>query len=567
MSAAKKISIEQLRNIFFDHEDEEVSLQHIAEDCGLASARELAEALSDLLHIPLVEIPEECHIERSLIELVPEAIARRYTLIPFKKNDDGSITIVMANPLDLDAVDTVRSQTMLEVHRTVGVEEDLHRLINKSYKEDSYIEEGLQDIISLENIDIELDPDEEQGVEIDQLKDQANDVPVIRFVNLLLMGAIRDRASDIHFEPAEKTISIRFRVDGVLREVTPPPRALYAAIATRIKILSELDIAEHRLPQDGRFKFKIQNRIIDVRVSVLPVAHGEKVVLRILDRDALLVDMADVGFDPPMLKDFKEILQNPNGIILLTGPTGSGKTTTLYSALSFLKSPERNIQTVEDPIEYLIDGVNQTHIRPQIGLDFANCLRAILRQDPDIIMIGEIRDLETAQIATRSSLTGHLVLSTLHTNDAPSSFSRLRDVGVASYLVSATVRLVIAQRLVRVICPRCKEVTHPDPAQIELVSMICPDAASWTYYHGTGCPDCQQTGFLGRTGIFEFLKVTGEVRKLIAEEKNDDELRKAAIAGGMQTLALNGLMKVKQGVTTLEEILHVTQQLQEVNHE
>jgi len=379
------------------HEDEDVSLQHIAEDCGLSSSRELAEAFSALLRMPLTEIPEEHHIERELIALVPEQIARRYTLIPFKKENENALTLVVANPLDLDAEDTVRALTGLEIHKTVGVEEDILRMINKSYREEAFIDESLQDIVSLEE-SIELEEDRSgDRVEIDQLKHLANDAPVIRFVNLLLMKSIEDRASDIHFEPAEKYVAVRFRIDGILREVTPPPRSLYPAIATRIKILSELDIAEHRLPQDGRFKFKVHGRIIDVRVSVLPVAHGEKIVLRILDREALLVDMADVGFEPDMLADFKRILQMPNGIILLTGPTGSGKTTTLYSALSFLKNPELNLQTVEDPIEYLVDGVNQTQIRPVIDLDFADCLRSILRQVPDIIMIGEIRDLETAQ--------------------------------------------------------------------------------------------------------------------------------------------------------------------------
>ncbi|QHI70507.1 GspE/PulE family protein [Tichowtungia aerotolerans] len=561
MNTRKTMTQQQLQELFLEHEDEEVSLHHIAEHCGLASAKELAEAFSELLNIPFMDIPEECHIERSVIELVPEPVAKRYTLIPFEQNNEHSLTVVMANPLDLDAIDTVRSQTKLEVHRVVGVEDDILRLINKSYQAESYIEEGLQDIISLENIDLDLDPGDTMHVELDHLKDQANDVPVIRFVNLLLMGAIRDRASDIHFEPGERSVSVRFRVDGVLREVTPPPRALYAAIATRIKILSELDIAEHRLPQDGRFKFKVHGRVIDVRVSVLPVAHGEKVVLRILDREALLVDMVDVGFDPVMLQQFKTILNHPNGIILLTGPTGSGKTTTLYSALNYLKNPERNIQTVEDPIEYLIDGINQTAIRPQINLDFANCLRSILRQDPDIIMIGEIRDMETAQIATRSSLTGHLVLSTLHTNDAPSSFSRLRDIGVPSYLISATVRLVIAQRLVRKICSRCKEETTANPEQVELISRICPDAPSWKFYHGKGCPDCQHTGFHGRTGIFEFLKVSDEFRRLVAEDANDNVLRDTAIRGGMETLASNGFIKVKSGVTTVDEVLHVTQQI------
>jgi type IV pilus assembly protein PilB len=560
MSVKAKISMDQLRAALVESGKGGSALRNMTEACGLNSSRELAEALSDLLRIPLIEIPEEYHIERSVIRLVPEAIARRYTLIPFEKANEHTLKVLMANPLDLDAVDTVRSQTRMAVHQAVGVEEDILNLIDRSYREEAYIEEGIQDIVSLKDMDVEIDGDDSVDLELGQLKDRANDVPVIRFVNLLLLGAIRDRASDIHFEPSEKYVAVRFRIDGVLREVTPPPRNIYAAIATRIKIISELDISEHRLPQDGRFKFKIRDRIIDVRVSVLPVAHGEKIVLRILDRESLLVDMKDVGFDPPMLNEFQRILKSPNGIILLTGPTGSGKTTTLYSALSFLKNPELNIQTVEDPIEYMIDGINQTHIRPQIGLDFAACLRAILRQDPDIIMIGEIRDLETAQIATRSSLTGHLVLSTLHTNDAPSSFSRLKDIGVPAYLISATVKLVVAQRLLRMICERCKEEYRPPAAELEQASAICPDAKTWTYHRGAGCPDCQQTGFRGRTGVFEFMEVTDTLRELIVEHCSDTVMRKAALDGGMEALSHNGIMKAKNGITTLEEALRITQQ-------
>ncbi len=558
-STKTKISMKQLRDAFHENAGSETSLKKVAEACGLDSSLELARAFSDLLHIPFIEIPEEHRINRSVIELVPEQIARRYTLVPFRQDHSHAVTLLMANPLDLGAVDTVRSITKLEVHKAVGVEEEIRKAIDESYRAAAYIEENLQDIISLEDLDAET---EAPGhIELDQLKDQANDAPVIRFVNLLLMGAIRDRASDIHFEPAEKYICIRYRIDGVLREVTPPPRSLYAAITTRLKILSELDISEHRRPQDGRFKFKVEDRVIDVRVSVLPVAHGEKVVLRILDRSALLVDMKDVGFDPPMLKEFKRVLQQPNGIILLTGPTGSGKTTTLYSAMSFIKSPELNIQTVEDPIEYLLDGINQTQVHQKIDLSFAHCLRSILRQDPDIIMIGEIRDLETAQIAIRSSLTGHLVLSSLHTNDAPSSFSRLRDIGMEPYLVAATVKLVIAQRLVRLICPRCKEPVKPSPEQVELVSVVYPDAKEWTYYAGKGCPDCRHTGFRGRTGVFEFLEASDVLREAVAAQESDIVLRRKALEGGMESLAHNGFRKVKEGLTTIEEVLHVTQQL------
>ena len=558
MSTRPKISIEKLQEILLRGEGSSSVLNAAAKEYGLNSSREMAAALSSLLGIPFVEIPEDCRIERSIILTVPEQIARRYTLIPFQRENEHALTVVMANPLDLDAIDTIRSLTKLEVHKAIGIEENILKLINKSYKADAYIEENLQDIASHEDIRIEMD--ETVRVEIDQLKDQANDAPVIRFVNLLLLGALRDRASDIHFEPAEKTVVVRFRIDGVLREVTPPPRSLYAAVSTRIKILSELDISEHRLPQDGRFKFKARGRVIDVRVSVLPVAYGEKIVLRILDRSALLVDMKDVGFDPEMLKEFQRVLKRPTGIILVTGPTGSGKTSTLYSALNFLKSPEKNIQTVEDPIEYLIDGVNQTQIHPKIDLDFASCLRSILRQDPDIIMIGEIRDLETARIATRSSLTGHLVLSTLHTNDAPSSFSRLRDIGIESYLISATVKLVIAQRLVRVTCPKCKQPVVPSPDQLALALQVCPDAQSWNFQAGVGCSACQHTGFHGRTGIFEFLEVSDRIREMLSERAGDQELRNYALSHGMESLMYNGLMKVKAGITTIDEVLQVAEQ-------
>ena len=373
----------------------------------------------------------------------------------------------------------------------------------------------------------------------------------------MLMQAVRDRASDIHFEPGEHSVSVRIRVDGLLREATPPPKALYRAITTRIKILSNMDITERRLPLDGRFKFKVHDRTIDVRVSSLPEAYGEKLVLRILDRQALLVDMKDVGFDDVMLKRFQRILQAPNGIILLTGPTGSGKTTTLYGALNFLKDPAWNIQTVEDPIEYLIPGINQMQCKATIGLDFANALRSILRQDPDIIMIGEIRDAETAQIAMRSALTGHLVLSSLHTNDATSALWRLRDIGIESYLIAATIKLVIGQRLVRLICPACKREQQPSEEALEYAVRQNPSAASWTFYHGEGCPKCSKTGFRGRSGIFEYLEVTDTTREMITRNAGAVEFRKKAIGAGMEPMAMNGLAKVKAGLTTIEEVMSV----------
>jgi type IV pilus assembly protein PilB len=525
----------------------------------LASPEDIALTFSELLNVPFLELGEEFHLKRDEYDMIPESVARRYCLIPLKKEEGVSITLVMKNPLDMDAVDTVRSLTSLEIHKAVSTEERISAVIDKCYREEAYVEAGLQDIIDVEAAEALQTLDEADIGDVDQLLVHANDAPVVRYVNLLLMEAVRDGASDIHFEPGENNCSVRLRVDGSLRPVTPPPKSLYSAIITRIKILSEMDIAERRLPLDGRFKFKFSGRVIDVRVSSMPLVFGEKVVMRILDKQSLMLDLADIGFEGNNLKRFKEILGMPNGIILLTGPTGSGKTTTLYSALSLLKSPTRNVQTVEDPVEYLIEGVNQMPTKPKIGLNFAECLRHILRQDPDAVMIGEIRDAETAEIAMRASLTGHIVLSTLHTNDATSSFSRMRDIGIPSYLTAATMRLVIAQRLVKTICPNCKAEYQPDEGELEWVKPIYPDAVNWTYYHGTGCNQCRDRGMKGRRAIFEFLEVTPDLRELIHTDTDDITLRKQAIADGMQTLAENGFGRVRSGETTISEAISVCQ--------
>jgi type IV pilus assembly protein PilB len=556
-TAKSEITLKKLSSALSEQDSTSTSLNELRQKLGLASEQDLARTLSSLLHIPYLELDEEYQLDRDLSSLIPAQLARRYGLIPYATEGKHSLTIVMINPLNVDAIDAIRTLTKLEIHKAVAPESAVKKIIENCYREEAYLEQSIQDIVELEE---ETSVEVIDGhMEIDQLRILANDAPVVRFVNLLLMEAVRDRASDIHFEPGERDVTIRIRIDGVLREVTPPPKSLYPAIVTRVKILSEMDIAEHRLPLDGRFKFKVYGRVIDVRVSTIPLAHGEKIVLRLLDRASLIVNMEDVGFDSGMLSDFQETLKLPNGIILLTGPTGSGKTTTLYGALNHIKNSEKNLQTVEDPIEYLIDGINQMQIKPKIGLDFANCLRSILRQDPDIIMIGEIRDMETAQIAIRSSLTGHLVLSSLHTNDAPSAFNRLHDIGIPPYLIAATMRLVIAQRLVRVLCSECKTTHQEDPAHIELISKYCSDAKKWNYYHGVGCKNCNQRGFRGRTAIFEYLKVTQAIRNLITEETNQSGLRDAAIKLGMEPLSQNGFMKVKQGITTVDEVLHVAQ--------
>jgi type IV pilus assembly protein PilB len=546
----------QLDQAIVRHKETGKMLGEVLAELGFVSADNLARALADQLGVPFYELGDDFRLEKSEVKLVPETVARRYCLIPVKKEAGLVITLVMKDPLDVEAIDTIRSLTRMEIRKAISSESRILAMIDKFYRQEAHLERDLQDIA-------ELPPEVVTGVDLEprgddeQLLVLANDAPVVKFVNLLLMQAVRDRASDIHFEPGEKTVTVRIRVDGLLREITPPPKALYQAIATRIKILSNMDIAERRLPLDGRFKFKVNDRIIDVRVSSLPVAHGEKMVLRVLDRKALIVDMKDIGLDEVMLKRFQKILQSPHGIILVTGPTGSGKTTTLYAALNFLKDPAWNIQTVEDPIEYQIGGINQMQIRPKIGLDFAGCLRAILRQDPDMIMIGEIRDLETAHIAMRSSLTGHLVLSTLHTNDAPSALWRLRDIGIEPYLIAATMKLVISQRLVRLICPHCKKAEPLHEEMLAYATGILPEAADWTCYRGVGCPKCLSTGYRGRTTIFEYLEVTDPIKEMVLTGSGSVELRRKAIELGMAPLAVNGLRKVQNGVTTVEEVMSV----------
>lgn len=531
-------------------------VEKILVDLGYATAEDVVRVVAQQQNIPFFELGPEFKMQPEEVALVPEKIARRYGLIPVCKPGESFVTLVMSDPFDLAAVDAVRSLTSMEVRRGVSLEERILKVIEREYRPDAHIERNLKDIVDLE-VGTEAVETEAAALDAEQLKVIANDAPVVKFVNLMLMQAVRDRASDIHLEPGEKTVRIRFRVDGVLNEVTPPPRRLYPAIVTRLKILSEMDISERRLPLDGRLKFKVFGREIDVRVSSLPLVNGEKIVMRILDRGSLVVDMAKIGFDPQMLARFKRVLAEPNGIILLTGPTGSGKTTTLYSALSYLNSPDVNIQTVEDPVEYVLDGINQTHVRAKIGMTFASALRAILRQDPDICLIGEIRDDETARIAMQASLTGHLVLSTLHTNDAPSSFSRMRDIGIEPYLVAATVKLVIAQRLIRLICKFCKKESTPTAEQMAIVTSVCPEAKGWTFYKGAGCDACNHTGYKGRQGVFEFLEVTNPIRQLILQKAGDVDVRELAIKQGMETLVTNSLRKLKDGVSTVEEIMAV----------
>ena len=551
-----RITAEQLEDAVALQEETGRRFGEALVQLGYASDDDVGRALAAQLDLPFFDLGDEFRMEKEEVGLLPESIATRYGVIAIKRDTEGDLTLVMRDPLDMEAVDNVRSLTRMNVHKAVSTEARISAAIEKFYRVEAHIERDLRDIVDTEEESAEV-IEEKARSDSDQLKVLANDAPVVRFVNLLLMQAVRDRASDIHFEPGERDATVRIRVDGLLRETTPPPRNLYQAVITRIKILSSMDITERRLPLDGRFKFKVQDRIVDVRVSSLPEVHGEKIVMRLLDRRSLRVNMKDVGFEEDLLKRFQAALDTPHGIILVTGPTGSGKTTTLYAALSYLKDPKWNIQTVEDPVEYLIPGINQMQTKAAIKFDFAEGLRAILRQDPDIIMIGEIRDQETARIAMRASLTGHLVLSTLHTNDAPAALWRLRDIGIESYLVAATMRVALSQRLVRVICPDCKRKYKPSEQEMIFATTLNPAAASWEYKRGVGCRKCERTGFYGRKGIFEYLEVNGPVREMILQGETSSAFRKHCIELGMETLAMNGMRKVAEGTTSISELMVV----------
>jgi len=506
-------------------------------------------------------------IDMDIARLVPEAIAKRFNLVAIDEKD-GKVLVAMADPLDIVATDTITMKTGREIQPVLSSLREIRLTIEKVYHGSDIDEQSLRDLVE-HAVNTET---EEEGAEQDTLmenalnaleadisvEEAATRAPVIRFVDLLLRQAVKSRASDIHVEPQEFTMTIRMRIDGVLQDMVPPPRKMQAAIATRIKILSKMDIAERRLPQDGRFKIKAPGRDIDVRVSVIPTIYGEKVVMRILDSLAVNHNLDQLGFDPELLEEFKMMLSQPHGIIIVTGPTGSGKSTTLYSALNYLRNPRKNITTVEDPVEYRLAGINQIQVKPEIGLDFAESLRAILRQDPDIILIGEIRDKETIDIAIKASLTGHLVLSTFHTNDAPSAISRMVYMGVEPYLLASTVNLIVAQRLIRRICDRCKEPVAINEQVLRRLNVDMDRARDAVFYHGRGCTTCGGTGYMGRLPIFEFLVTDSEIRDKISIGTSEAKIREMSRERGYKGLLGSGVDRMLDGMTTAEEVLGAT---------
>ena len=526
---------------------------------GFITDEDLARFLANFFHLPYLKLSDEDELDSSTVELIPEAMARRYGVIVTHKEGDR-ITLAMVDPLDVRAVDAVRLETRSRIRKAVSSRSAIMRAIEHYYHTASRLAKSMDTLLAVEtsNGDTSRLHLTDGASLIDQLKLEASDAPVVQFVNLLLMRAVQERASDIHIEPEESSMTVRFRVDGQLREMSAPPKHMLQAITTRIKLLGRLDIAERRLPQDGRFNFTVFEKNIDVRLSCLPTIYGEKIVMRILDRGNLILDMKALGFEPEMLDVFRRMLTLPHGLIILTGPTGSGKTTTLYAALNSIKTPTRNIVTIEDPVEYQLSKINQVHTKSEIGLTFAAGLRSILRQDPDIIMVGEIRDRETAEICIRSALTGHLVLSTLHTNDAVSAVSRLTDMGIEPYLLSATLNLVMAQRLVRRICEDCAKKWQPPVELLERLSRLGKiEEGTWNFRRGKGCERCGGSGYLGRVAVYEPFVISEKARALIAEGAQLGVVRQAAKKEGLQSLFQSALNKVKEGITTLDEAFSI----------
>ncbi|MHB8861698.1 MAG: GspE/PulE family protein [Pirellulaceae bacterium] len=533
-------------------------LGKIAEEMGLITDDQLAQALAEQMRLQVINL-SEAKIPVSTLGLISDTMAQLYRVIPVRF-DDNELTVATAEPQNLSVADELRTFLGYTIRLVVTTDREIKQGLDRYYNAAG---ESVESIIS------ELEDDEELlkqaealagdgAIDLTGAEALADSAPVRKLLNMVLLLAIKDHASDVHFEPFEDEFRIRIKADGVLYEMVPPPRHLAFAITTRIKVMANLDIAERRLPQDGRIELSVGGHPVDLRVSVLPTLFGESVVLRILDRSVVSLDLNKVGMDAPTIAAFREVIAKPNGIILVTGPTGSGKTTTLYSALNELNTIEDKLITTEDPVEYDMAGIIQIPIDADIGNTFAHCLRSILRQDPDKILVGEIRDLETAEIAVQASLTGHTVFSTLHTNDAPSTITRLKDMGVPTFLITATVEAILAQRLVRRICTQCREETTPTPELIAQLSLNPEEGRTMKFFRGMGCDVCNNTGYKGRVGLFELMIITDKLRDMMMNNASVDEMRTEAQSNGMVGLRDAGLAFVSQGVTTAEEILRET---------
>ena len=543
------ISQEQLSKALESQQSAGGTLSYNLVKTGAISEMAFAEFMGQVYNVPAVDL-ESIQFDQSAVDLIPAEVATKFQVVPIKR-EGRIVTVAMANPDNIFAIDDIKFITGFEVKPVVATETAIKKTIDRLYDSAdslaSIMGEIEEDFEIVENEDEDLSPEEAQSA----------DAPVVKLVNSLISDAVGKAASDIHIEPYEKLVRVRYRIDGQLHEMMSPPFKMRAAVISRVKIMADLDIAEKRVPQDGRIKIRMHNKSIDLRVSTLPTIYGEKVVMRILDQSSLQIDLSKLGFHPTALAKFLNAIESPYGMVLVTGPTGSGKSTTLYSALSRINRPHSNIMTAEDPVEYNLHGINQVMVLEEIGLTFAAALKAFLRQDPNIIMVGEIRDLETASIATKAALTGHLVLSTLHTNDAASSVNRLIDMGIEPFLVSSSVLMIVAQRLVRRLCEKCKQpVKMHEEALRELGIMESPDELNM--FETKGCPACSDTGYKGRVGLYEVMEITPSVREMIVERASTVEIKRQAMSDGMTTLRGDGLDKFKKGATSLEEVLRET---------
>jgi type IV pilus assembly protein PilB len=550
------ITDEQLRQALTEQRNNGSRLGYTLVAMGFVSETDLTRVLARKYRVKAVDLSRISQIDVRVINLVKPEIATRHLVLPLRRVG-RTLTVAMSNPTNLDAIDELRFSTGYDIEPVVAGEYSLKKAVEKYYET---VDDGLQDLLrEFDEEDIEVvDGSEDDEISVTALQAQVEEAPVVKLINGVLTSAVQKGASDIHFEPYEKDVRVRFRIDGALREIMRPPLRMKAALTSRVKILADLNIAERRVPQDGRIKMRMGRRVIDFRVSTLPGLFGEKIVLRILDKSNLQLDLEKFGMEPKAEKDFLFAVRNPYGMVLVTGPTGSGKTTTLYSAITKINTEEVNIMTAEDPVEYNLHGINQVQVRPEIGLTFAAALRAFLRQDPNIILVGEVRDLATAGIAIKAALTGHLVLSTLHTNDAASTITRLIDIGVEPFNVASAVNLVTAQRLVRRICSSCKKETTYDPDVLDAALIPAEKVAELKFFKGEGCDICDGTGYRGRQGLYEVMPITPEIRRMIMHGEGADAMKIQAVEDGMLTLRDDGLVKVTRGVTTLEEVLKET---------
>ena len=562
LTQANLITKEQLKQALEHQAQDGGRLGYVLVKLGFIADEKITQVLSKQYGIPSVNLPN-FEIDPAVIKLIPHQLGIKLQLIPINRSG-GTLTVAMVDPTDVSSMDDIKFMTGYNVEPVVASENSIKDAIERYYGTldiDKEYEKVIDDIVEKSADEVEV-LEEEEDINLAELEKSSEDAPVVRLVNLIFSDCLKRDASDIHIEPYEHCIRVRFRIDGILYEIMKPPFKLKNALTSRIKIMSQLDIAEKRLPQDGRIKLKMKTKTglkeIDVRVSVLPTLYGEKIVMRILDKSRLMLDMTKLGLEPSSFEKFEKCIASPYGMALVTGPTGSGKTNTLYSSINRINTPETNIITAEDPVEFNLEGVNQVQIKENIGLTFAASLRAFLRQDPNIILVGEIRDFETAEIAIKAALTGHLVLSTLHTNDAPSTVNRLMNMGVEPYLVTSSLLMICAQRLIRRICQDCKEEIEVPPQVQKNLGMPEKKVGSLKFYRGRGCSSCNESGYRGRVGLFEVMDISEELKELVLVGASAMELKRKAIEEGMLTLRDSGLEKIKQGITTIEEVLRET---------